>query len=156
MENNRMDAVVVGAGASGGIVAKELAEAGWRVVVLERGPWLESFGRPATQAAAFATGSRQPRGRGAPSCRQAPRMETVSHAARDSFTALPWTSRLRSLRLLQRIWMRGGREIFHARDRHSPSHQDRALPCNSAGLRPGDHGGWTRHAGRCTVRAVGL
>lgn len=37
-----VDAVVVGAGAGGGIVAKELATAGWRVVLLERGPWLES------------------------------------------------------------------------------------------------------------------
>ena len=51
MENNRVDAVVVGAGASGGIVAKELAEAGWRVVVLERGPWLESFGHLETRDA---------------------------------------------------------------------------------------------------------
>lgn len=37
-----VDAVVVGAGAGGGIVAKELAMAGWSVVLLERGPWLES------------------------------------------------------------------------------------------------------------------
>ena len=37
-----VDAVIVGAGAGGGIVAKELATAGWRVVLLERGPWLQS------------------------------------------------------------------------------------------------------------------
>jgi choline dehydrogenase-like flavoprotein len=37
-----VDAIVVGAGAGGGIVAKELATAGWSVVMLERGPWLQS------------------------------------------------------------------------------------------------------------------
>jgi choline dehydrogenase-like flavoprotein len=37
-----VDAIVVGAGAGGGIVAKELATAGWSVVVFERGPWLQS------------------------------------------------------------------------------------------------------------------
>src|SRR6476646_9002577 len=35
----RVNAVVVGAGAAGGIVAKELASAGLRVVLLERGKW---------------------------------------------------------------------------------------------------------------------
>ncbi len=35
----RVNAVIVGAGAGGGIVAKELAEAGLSVVVLERGDW---------------------------------------------------------------------------------------------------------------------
>ena len=34
------DFLIVGAGAAGGIVAKELATAGFRVVVLEQGPWL--------------------------------------------------------------------------------------------------------------------
>lgn len=38
MAENVVDAVIVGAGASGGVMAKELAEAGLRVVVLERGP----------------------------------------------------------------------------------------------------------------------
>src|SRR5260370_12142244 len=51
MEKDRVGAVVVGAGASGGIVAKELAEAGWRVALLERGPWLESFGHLETRDA---------------------------------------------------------------------------------------------------------
>ncbi|MGO9338201.1 MAG: GMC family oxidoreductase [Terracidiphilus sp.] len=37
---NRVNAVVVGAGAAGGIVAKELAVAGLSVVLLERGLWL--------------------------------------------------------------------------------------------------------------------
>lgn len=35
-------AVVIGSGAGGGIVAKELATAGWRVTLFERGPWLRS------------------------------------------------------------------------------------------------------------------
>jgi choline dehydrogenase-like flavoprotein len=34
-----VNAVIVGAGAGGGVVAKELSEAGLRVVLLERGPW---------------------------------------------------------------------------------------------------------------------
>ncbi len=34
-----VDAVVVGAGAGGPIVAQELVRAGWRVVLLERGKW---------------------------------------------------------------------------------------------------------------------
>jgi choline dehydrogenase-like flavoprotein len=37
MENRRANAIVVGAGASGGIVAKELSEAGLSVVLFERG-----------------------------------------------------------------------------------------------------------------------
>ena len=40
--DSSVDAVVVGAGAGGGVVAKELATAGWNVLLLERGPWLKS------------------------------------------------------------------------------------------------------------------
>ena len=36
----KVDAVVIGAGAGGGIVAKELAVAGLSVVILERGQWV--------------------------------------------------------------------------------------------------------------------
>src|ERR1041384_94529 len=36
-----VDFVVIGAGAAGGIVAKELSEAGFEVVVLEQGPYLK-------------------------------------------------------------------------------------------------------------------
>ena len=40
MPNRHVNAVVVGAGAGGGIVAKELAVAGLSVVLLERGRWI--------------------------------------------------------------------------------------------------------------------
>jgi len=43
MALGRVNAVVIGAGAGGGIVAKELAEAGLSVVLLERGKWLTAF-----------------------------------------------------------------------------------------------------------------
>src|SRR5271157_1568352 len=43
MVMKRVNAVVVGAGAGGGIVAKELAEAGLSVVLLERGKWYSAF-----------------------------------------------------------------------------------------------------------------
>jgi choline dehydrogenase-like flavoprotein len=36
---NRVNAIIVGSGAAGGIVAKELATAGLSVVLFERGPW---------------------------------------------------------------------------------------------------------------------
>ena len=49
MKADTYDAIVVGAGASGGIVAKELAAAGWRVLLLERGPWLKTFGHIETR-----------------------------------------------------------------------------------------------------------
>jgi len=34
-----VNAIVIGAGAGGGIVAKQVATAGLSVVLLERGPW---------------------------------------------------------------------------------------------------------------------
>jgi choline dehydrogenase-like flavoprotein len=43
MAQRHVNAVVVGAGAGGGIVAKELAEAGLSVVLLERGKWYSAF-----------------------------------------------------------------------------------------------------------------
>lgn len=43
MSGKHVNAVVIGAGAGGGVVAKELAEAGMSVVLLERGRW-QSFG----------------------------------------------------------------------------------------------------------------
>jgi choline dehydrogenase-like flavoprotein len=51
VKQTRVDAVIVGAGASGGIVAKELAIAGWTVTLLERGPWLKTFGHHETRDA---------------------------------------------------------------------------------------------------------
>ncbi len=43
MALKHVNAVVVGAGAGGGIVAKELAQAGLSVVLLERGKWYSAF-----------------------------------------------------------------------------------------------------------------
>lgn len=43
MALKRVNAVVIGAGAGGGIVAKELSEAGLSVVLLERGKWYSAF-----------------------------------------------------------------------------------------------------------------
>ncbi|MFN7998578.1 MAG: GMC family oxidoreductase [Bryobacteraceae bacterium] len=43
MALKKVNAVIVGAGAGGGIVAKELAEAGLSVVLLERGKWYTAF-----------------------------------------------------------------------------------------------------------------
>jgi choline dehydrogenase-like flavoprotein len=37
-----VDACIIGCGAAGSVLAKELAEAGWSVVVLEAGPWLHT------------------------------------------------------------------------------------------------------------------
>jgi len=62
MKQEQVDAVLVGSGAGGGIVAKELAVAGWRVVLLERGPWLKTFGHVETSDAWFTGIDRVPFG----------------------------------------------------------------------------------------------
>jgi choline dehydrogenase-like flavoprotein len=46
----RADVVIVGAGASGGVVGRRLAEAGFRVVCLEQGRWPDSNAFPAPRA----------------------------------------------------------------------------------------------------------
>src|SRR5258707_4966717 len=40
--SDEVDFVVIGAGAAGGVMAKELSGAGFRVVVLEQGPYLKA------------------------------------------------------------------------------------------------------------------
>lgn len=39
---DEVDFLVIGAGAAGGVMAKELATAGFRVVILEQGPWMQA------------------------------------------------------------------------------------------------------------------
>src|SRR5579859_119583 len=39
--SEEVDFVVIGAGAAGGVMAKELSTSGFRTVVLEQGPWLK-------------------------------------------------------------------------------------------------------------------
>ena len=41
-ERDIVDFVIVGSGAAGGVLAKELATAGFDIVVMEQGPWLQS------------------------------------------------------------------------------------------------------------------
>src|SRR5437763_15340309 len=41
-ERDTVDFVIVGSGAAGGVLAKELTSAGFSVVMLEQGPWLQS------------------------------------------------------------------------------------------------------------------
>ena len=40
MKNKHVNAIVIGAGAGGGVVAKELAVSGLSVVLFERGDWV--------------------------------------------------------------------------------------------------------------------
>jgi choline dehydrogenase-like flavoprotein len=47
------DVCVIGSGAGGGVIADRLAAAGWRVVVLESGPWFPRAEYPRTEGEAF-------------------------------------------------------------------------------------------------------
>ena len=46
MAQEPADVLIIGAGASGGVVAKRLAEAGFGVVCLEQGEWLDRADYP--------------------------------------------------------------------------------------------------------------
>jgi choline dehydrogenase-like flavoprotein len=49
-KNGKADVLVVGAGASGGVVAKHLAERGFKVVALEQGGWVNQGDLPGTRS----------------------------------------------------------------------------------------------------------
>ena len=50
MATEPADVLIIGAGASGGVVALRLAEAGFSVVCLEQGGWLDRADYPGTDA----------------------------------------------------------------------------------------------------------
>ena len=110
MALKHVNAVVVGAGAGGGIVAKELAEAGLSVVLLERGKWYTAFdcrkddlrnqrtSRPgqclrSRRRAQSARGGRRPRPGTDRACRATAPTATTPPAwaaARFSYGAMAW------------------------------------------------------------------
>ncbi|CAN5863042.1 hypothetical protein BH23ACT5_BH23ACT5_02040 [soil metagenome] len=49
-DSGRADVLIIGAGASGGIAGKYLAEAGFSVVCLEQGRWMDRFEYPGRSA----------------------------------------------------------------------------------------------------------
>jgi len=65
-QGESVDFVVVGSGAAGGIVAKELSTAGFTVLVLEQGPRLELAEYDHDELALFITGARTNGGSGQP------------------------------------------------------------------------------------------
>ena len=57
-QSDEVDMVIVGCGAGGGVLAQRLARLGWRVVVLERGPFWDPTptGCPMRRAQPISTG----------------------------------------------------------------------------------------------------
>lgn len=53
LKSHTFDVVIVGSGAGGGVAAKELAEAGLRVLVIERGKHVEHEDEPLTEGEAM-------------------------------------------------------------------------------------------------------
>lgn len=53
LKSAKFDAVIVGSGAGGGVVAKELSEAGLKVLVVERGKHVEHEEEPLTEGEAI-------------------------------------------------------------------------------------------------------
>src|SRR5438132_409291 len=99
MALKHVNAVVVGSGAGGGIVAKELAEAGLSVVLLERGKWFTSADdrkddlrnqRTSAMGASFGPDERNPRAYAAPSREsRVPNAGTGSETVRASSVSHP-------------------------------------------------------------------
>src|SRR5258708_3071964 len=171
-----VDFIVIGAGAAGGVIAKELSTAGFRIVVLEQGPWLREgdfqhdevsvmyrsaltndykkqpnvFRKTAGERA-----NRQPAveyGRmvgGGPvhfTPTYCPLAPHVSSPTGGCFAALSRTPSLRSLRLLRELRMRNRRQVKHARRAHSSRCQNGPVRGSSELLRTQDRS-WKRSPG---------
>ncbi len=132
------DAVVIGSGAAGSVVAWELARAGWSVTVLERGRNMRpGFGRKPERQAGHPLRQRRDQ--------VEPRLRDARPAARALHGPHPVRGGLRRRPLGQgraRAARRGGRRDDAALQREVP-------PLLEAGLRPADRpGAGRRRAGR--------
>src|SRR5439155_565566 len=147
------DAVVVGSGAGGGIVVKELAAAGWSVALLERGPWLESasFGHVETRDGWITGVYRVPCGP-APSEVRTVRARGAEAGPRGRpVAAIPRALCLCPVRRLQRIRVRSGSKVFDVGERYPTGACDGKLPAYPECVRSRDYGRSPRQPGRRRV-----